>query len=144
MRVMVMIKANKASEAGEMPSEALMAEMVKFNEALMKAGLFKGAGGLQPSSQGKRLILSSGRRSVIDGPFTETKELIAGYWIWEVRSMEEALDWLARCPDPDPGVDGVIEIRPMFEDGSCGHSADPELRSEQERVHAEIKRQLTA
>jgi len=139
-----MIKANKASEAGEMPSEAVMAQMLKFNEQLMNAGVIKGAGGLQPSALGKRLVLSGGRRGIIDGPFTETKELIAGYWIWEVSSIEEALEWLRRCPDPDPGVDGVIEIRPMYEDGACGHSADPELRAEQERVHAEIKRRLTA
>ena len=144
MRVMVMIKANPQSEAGECPSEPLLADMLKFNEALMKAGVLKGAGGLLPSVQGKRLVLSGGKRTVIDGPFAETKELIAGYWIWEVSSMEEALEWLSRCPNPDPGADGVIEIRPMFPDEACGHSADPKLRAEQDRVHAEINRHLNA
>jgi hypothetical protein len=144
MRVMVMIKANPQSEAGQMPGERLMAEMVKFNDQLMKAGILKGAGGLQPSATGKRLVLSGGKRSVLDGPFAETKELIAGYWIWEVGSMDEAVQWLGRCPEPDAGTDGVIEIRPMFEEGACGLSGDPELRAEQERVHAEISRQLSA
>lgn len=144
MRVMVMIKANKQSEAGEFPSEPLLADMLKFNEQLMKAGVLKGAGGLLPSSEGKRLVLSGGKRSVIDGPFAETKELIAGYWIWEVSSMDEALEWLSRCPNPDPGTDGVIEIRPMFPDGACGHSADAKQHAEQERVHADFQRQLSA
>ena len=144
MRVMVMIKANAQSEAGQMPSEVLMAKMLKYNDELMKAGVLKGAGGLLPSAAGKRIALTGGKRCVIDGPFTETKELIAGYWIWEVSSLDEALEWLRRCPDPDAGTDGIIEIRPMFEDGSCGHSSDPELRAEQERVHAEINRQLNA
>jgi hypothetical protein len=144
MRVMVMIKANPQSEAGHMPGERLMAEMVKFNEQLMKAGILKAAGGLQPSATGKRLVLSGGKRSVLDGPFAETKELIAGYWIWEVGSMDEAVQWLGRCPEPDPGTDGVIEIRPMFEEGACGLSRDPEIRAEQERVHADMRRQLSA
>jgi hypothetical protein len=144
MRVMVMIKANPQSEAGQMPGERLMAEMVNFNDQLLKAGVLKGAGGLLPSATGKRLVLSGGKRSVLDGPFAETKELIAGYWIWEVGSMDEAVQWLGRCPEPDPGTDGVIEIRPMFDEGACGLSRDPELRAEQERVHAAIIRQLSA
>ena len=144
MRVMVMVKATKNSEAGVLPDEKLFADMGRFNEELVKAGIMQSGDGLKPSKYGKRVRFGGPKKSVVDGPFAETKELIAGYWIWEVSSMEEALEWLRRCPDPDPGVDGVIEIRPMYEDGACGHSADPELRAEQERVHAEIKRRLTA
>jgi hypothetical protein len=144
MRVMVVVKANKDSEAGVPPSEALLAAMFKFNEELIKAGVAKDMAGLQPSSAGKRLAFSGSTRRVIDGPFAETKELIAGYWIWEVSSMDEALAWLERCPNPDNGLDGVIEIRPMFENGECGKAASPELKTAIDRLHADFQRQLSA
>jgi hypothetical protein len=114
MRVMVIVKANKKSEAGKMPSPQLLADMAKFNQELMKAGIFLDAGGLQPSSQGKRVHFSGSRRTVLEGPFTETKELVGGFWIWQVRSMEEAVEWVKRCPNPHDG-DSVIEIRRLFE-----------------------------
>jgi hypothetical protein len=141
---MVIVKANKDSEAGLPPSEALLAAMFKFNDELIKAGVLKDAAGLQPSSKGKRLTFSGSTRRVIDGPFAETKELIAGYWIWEVRSMDEALAWLERCPNPAPGVEGVIEVRPLFENGECGKAASPELKAEFDRQHADFQRQLSA
>src|SRR5262245_63955196 len=111
MRVMVIVKANKDSEAGIMPSQQLFTEMGKFNEQLAKAGVLLAADGLQPSSKGKRVSFARGKRTVIDGPFPETKELIAGYWLWQVKSMEEAVEWVKRCPNPD-NTDGQIEIRP--------------------------------
>src|SRR5436305_5652060 len=113
MRVMVMVKANKDSEAGIMPKQKLLAEMGKFNEELVKAGVLLAADGLQPSSKGKRVRFTGGTRAVIDGPFAETKELLAGFWIWQVNSMEEALDWVQRCPNPHQ-EDGEIEVRPLF------------------------------
>lgn len=115
MRVMVMVKATKNSEAGKMPSAQLLADMGKFNEELIKAGVMLAGDGLKPSSKGKRVRLAAGRQTVIDGPFTETKELVAGYWIWQVKSMDEALEWVRRCPDPMPGEEGELEIRPLFE-----------------------------
>ena len=115
MRVMVIVKATKNSEAGIMPSEKLLADMGSFNEQLMKAGIMQAGDGLKPSSNGKRVRFARGRHTVIDGPFTETKELIAGYWIWKVKSMAEALEWVQRCPDPMPGEESQIEIRPLFE-----------------------------
>lgn len=115
MRVMVMVKATKNSEAGLMPGEKLLADMGRFNEELAKAGIMLAGDGLHPSSRGKRVRFSGGRKSVVDGPFAETKELVAGYWIWQVKSMEEALEWVRRCPDPMPGEDSEIEIRPLFE-----------------------------
>ncbi len=114
MRVMVLVKANKDSEAGMMPKERLLAEMGKFNEELVKAGILLAADGLQPSSKGKRVRFSGEKRIVIDGPFSETKELIAGFWLWQVRSMEEAVEWLKRCPNPHEGETDV-EIRQVFE-----------------------------
>jgi hypothetical protein len=117
MRFMVMVKATRASEAGQMPSEELVADMGKFNEELMKAGVMLDGAGLQPSSRGARVQFSSGnRRTVIDGPFAETKELVAGYWLWRVKSKEEALQWLTRCPHPFPGQEAEIEIRQLFEE----------------------------
>ena len=115
MRVMVIVKASKDSEAGVMPSKALLAEMGAFNEQLIKAGIMLDGAGLKASSHGKRVKFSGKQRAVIDGPFAETKELIAGYWLWQVRSMEEAVEWLKRCPNPHPG-ECEVEIRPLFEE----------------------------
>jgi hypothetical protein len=115
MRVMVIVKATKNSEAGVMPSEQLIADMGKFNEELVKAGVMLAGDGLHPSSKGKRVRFSGGKKTVIDGPFAETKELIAGFWIWQVKSMDEALEWVRRCPDPMPGEESELEIRPVYE-----------------------------
>ena len=115
MRVMVMVKATKNSEAGVMPSEKLLTDMGKFNEELVQAGVLLAGDGLHPSSKGKRVRFSGGKKTVVDGPFAETKELVAGYWIWQGKSMEEALEWVKRCPDPMPGEESEIEIRPIFE-----------------------------
>ena len=141
MRVMVIIKATKNSEAGVMPSEKLHAEMGKFNEELVKAGVMLAGDGLHPSSRGKRVRFSGGKKTVIDGPFAETKELIAGYWIWQVKSMEEAVEWVRRCPDPMPGEESEIEIRPVFEAEDFGSEFTPELRAQEERLRAELDRQ---
>lgn len=115
MRVMVIVKATKNSEAGMPPTAELLNAMGKFNEELIKAGIMLAGDGLRASSAGKRVHLSGGRKTVVDGPFAETKELVAGFWIWQVRSIEEALEWAKRCPDPMPGEEGVLEIRPLFE-----------------------------
>ncbi|HEY0193031.1 MAG TPA: YciI family protein [Kofleriaceae bacterium] len=112
---MVIVKATSTSEAGGVPSEQMLAEMGAFNEELIKAGILLSGDGLQASSTGKRVLFSGSSRKVVDGPFAETKELVAGYWIWQVRSMEEAVEWARRCPDPHPGEDAVLEIRPVFE-----------------------------
>ena len=141
MRVMVMIKATKNSEAGVMPSEKLLREMGKFNEELVKAGVMLAGEGLHPSSKGKRVRFSAGTKTVIDGPFAETKGVIAGFWIWQVKSMEEALDWVKRCPDPMPGEEAEIEIRPIFEAEDFGNELTPELRAQEERLRAEVERQ---
>ncbi len=140
MRVMVMVKATKNSEAGVMPSEKLLAEMGKFNEELVKAGIMLAGEGLHPSSKGKRVRFSGGKKTVIDGPFAETKELIAGYWIWQVKSIEEAVEWVRRCPDPMPGEESEIEIRPVFEAEDFGKEFTPELRAQEERLRAELER----
>lgn len=141
MRVMVIVKATKNSEDGVMPSEQLLAEMGKYNEELVKAGVMLGGEGLHPSTRGKRIAFSGGKRSVVDGPFAETKELIAGYWLWQVRSMDEALEWARRCPDPMPGDEAILEIRPVFEAEDFGAEFTPELREEEERLRQEIARQ---
>jgi hypothetical protein len=141
MRVMVMIKATRNSEAGVMPSEELLAEMGKFNEELVKAGVMLAGEGLHPSSKGKRVRFSGGKRSVTDGPFAEAKELVAGFWIWKVKSMEEAVEWVRRCPDPMPGEEAEIEIRPIFEAEDFGSEFTPELRAQEERLRAELERQ---
>jgi len=141
MRVMVMVKATKNSEAGVMPSEKLLTDMGKFNEQLVKAGIMLAGDGLRPSSKGKRVRFSAGKRTVIDGPFAETKELVAGYWIWQVKSIEEAIEWVRRCPDPMPGEESEIEIRPLFEAEDFGKEFTPELRAQAERVYAEVSRQ---
>ena len=138
MRVMVIVKATKNSEAGVMPSEKLLADMGKFNEELVKAGIMLAGDGLHPSSKGKRVRFSGGKRTVVDGPFAETKELIAGYWLWQVKSMDEAVEWVRRCPDPMPGEESEIEIRPVFEAEDFGKEFTPELRAQEERLRAEI------
>ena len=140
MKVMVMVKATKNSEAGVMPSEKLMTEMMAFNEQLVKAGIMLAGDGLQPSVKGKRIVFSGGQRRVVDGPFSETKELIAGYWIWQVRSMDEAVEWARRCPDPMPGEESELELRPVFEMEDFGAAATPELREQEARLRAEATR----
>ncbi len=137
MRVMVIVKADRDSEAGVMPSEELLTAMGKYNEELVKAGIMLAGEGLHPSSRGKRVHFSGAKRTVIDGPFTETKELIAGFWLWQVRSMEEALEWVKRCPNPQMG-DSDIEIRPVFEMEDFGEAMTPELRDQEDRLRREI------
>ena len=137
MRVMVIVKATKDSEAGVLPSKELIEAMGKYNEELVKAGIMLAGEGLKPSSEGKRVRFSGSKRSVTDGPFTETKELIAGYWIWQVRSMEEAVEWLKRCPNPMPG-ESELEIRPVFEAADFGENFTPEEREREERLRAQL------
>jgi hypothetical protein len=139
MRVMVLVKASEDSEAGVMPDERLLSEMGRFNEELVKAGVMLAGEGLQPSSKGKRVRFSGKQRTVIDGPFTETKELIAGFWLWQVKSMEEAVEWLKRCPNPMNG-ESEIEIRQVFEPEDFGPALTPELRQQEERHRAEAER----
>ena len=136
MRFMIIVKATKDSEAGVMPSEQLLTEMGKYNEELVKAGVMLAGEGLQPSSKGARVRFSGGRRTVIDGPFAETKELIAGYWLWQVKSKAEAIEWVKRCPNPMPG-ESEIEIRQVFEAEDFGAEFTPELREQEERLRAE-------
>ncbi len=140
MRVMVMIKATKDTEAGVMPEEKLLNEMGKYNEELVKAGVMLAGEGLHPSSKGKRVRFSGTKRSVIDGPFTETKELIAGFWLWQVKSMDEAVEWLKRCPNPT-GEAADVEIRPVFEAADFGAELTPELREREERLRKQIDKQ---
>ncbi len=135
MKVMVIIKATQDSEAGVMPSEQLLTEMGQYNEDLVKAGILLAAEGLHPSSKGVRVKFSGTNRSVTDGPFTETKELIAGFWLWQVESMEEAIAWVKRCPNPMPG-ESEIEIRPVFTADDFGEEFTPELRAQEARVQA--------
>ena len=133
MRVMVIVKASKESETGQMPDEKILTDMGKFNEELVKAGVMLAGDGLHPSSKGKRVRFSADQKTVIDGPFAETKELIAGYWIWQVRSMEEAVEWLKRAPF---GGGAEVEIRPVFEAEDFGAEFTPELREQEDRVRA--------
>jgi hypothetical protein len=137
MRVMVLIKANKDIEAGATPDEKVLTEMGNFNEELAKAGLLIGMQGLHPSSKGARVRFSGTKRSVIDGPFAETKELIAGFWLWKVKSMDEAIEWVKRCPNPT-GVDCEIEIRRVFELDDFGPELTPEVRAQEERLLAQV------
>jgi hypothetical protein len=133
MRVMVMVKATRESEAGVMPSEQLLAAMGRYNEELVKAGVMLAGEGLHPSSKGRRVRFSGSTRTVVDGPFTETKELVAGYWLWQVKSVDEAVEWVKRCPNPMPG-ESEIEIRPVFEAEDFGAEFTPELRAQEERL----------
>ena len=137
MRFMVMVKATKNSEAGVMPDEKLLRDMGKFNEELIQAGIMLAGEGLQPSSKGARVRFSGDKRTVIDGPFTETKELVAGYWMWQVKSKEEAIEWVKRCPNPMPGEESEIEIRQVFEAEDFGAEFTPELRAQEERLRAQ-------
>jgi hypothetical protein len=139
---MVIVKATKDSEAGVMPEEKLLAEMGKYNEELVKAGILLAAEGLQPSSKGARVRFSGEKRTVIDGPFAETKELIAGFWLWQVKSKEEAIEWVKRCPNPFPGTqESEIEIRQVFEADDFGAEFTPELREQEERLRAQVAEQ---
>jgi hypothetical protein len=138
MRVIVMIKANKNTEAGVMPSERLLTEMMKYNEELVKAGVMLAGEGLHPSSKGARVKSSKGKLTVTDGPFIETKELIAGFWIWQVKSMEEAIEWARRMPNPN-NEDGEVEIRPVFEAEDFGAEFTPELREQEERLRRRLE-----
>lgn len=150
MRVMVLVKATKNSEAGILPGdprapagyEELFERMMKFNEQLVAAGVMTEGAGLQPSSKGKRVRFtgSGGKLTVVDGPFTETKELVAGYWLWNVKSMEEAVDWARRCPDPMPGEESEIELRPLFEAEDFGAALAPEVQAQEARLRAETQR----
>ncbi len=137
MRFMVIVKATKDSEAGKMPSQQLLAEMGKFNEELVQAGIMLAGEGLQPSSKGARVRFSGDRRIVVDGPFAETKELVAGFWLWQCKSMQEAIEWVKRCPNPMPGQEGEIEIRQVFEAEDFGAEFTPELREQEERIRAQ-------
>ena len=138
MRFMVMVKATKNSEAGMMPSEQLLADMGKYNEELIKAGIMLSGDGLQPSSKGARVRFSGDKRTVIDGPFTETKELVAGFWIWQCKSKEEAIEWLKRSPNPMPGEDSEIEIRQIFEAEDFGEEFTPELRAREQKAREDM------
>ena len=140
MKVIVFVKATKAYENGAMPSQQLLSEMGKYNEALQKAGIMLDGAGLRPSSQGKRVRFDGQNRTVIDGPFAETKELVAGFWIWQVKSMDEALEWARRCPDPMPGEESELEIRPVFEADDFGAELTPELRAQEAKLRAELER----
>jgi hypothetical protein len=138
MRVMVMVKATADSEAGIMPSTELLAAMGAYNEELVNAGIMKAGEGLHPSAKGKRVAFDGPNRTVIDGPFAETKELVAGYWLWEVKDMAEAVEWVKRCPNPMPGP-SEIEIRPIFEAEDFGAEFTPELREQEERLRAKAE-----
>ncbi|MDB5050541.1 MAG: PhnB protein [Fibrobacteres bacterium] len=141
MKVIVMVKATKNSEAGVMPSEKLLTDMGKFNEELVNAGIMQAGEGLHPSVKGKRIRFGGGKRTVVDGPFTETKELVAGFWIWKVKNMEEAVAWAQRCPDPMPGEEAELEIRPVFEAEDFGAEFTPELQAQEERLRAKVEQQ---
>ncbi len=139
MRFMIFVKATKNSEAGVMPSQELLTAMLKYNEELMKAGVILGGEGLHPSSKGTRVKFSGNKRTVTDGPFAETKELVAGYWLWQCKSKEEAIEWVKRCPNPMPGEESEIEIRPLFEADDFGAEFTPQLREQEERLRAHVE-----
>jgi len=140
MRVMVIVKATAESEAGVMPSEQLLTEMGAYNEELVNAGIMLAGEGLHPSSKGARVVFDGPKRTVIDGPFAETKELIAGFWLWQVKSMDEAMEWVKRCPNPMSG-ESVIEVRPVFEADDFGAEFTPELREQEDRLRAQLEAQ---
>jgi hypothetical protein len=140
MRFMILLKSDKNVEAGVMPTEKYVAEMLKFDEELVRAGVMLAGEGLHPSSKGARVRFSRGKRTVIDGPFAKAKELIGGFWLWQVKSMEEAIEWVKRCPNP-MGVEGEVEIRQVFEAEDFGAEFTPELRAQEERLRAQIEAQ---
>ena len=140
MKFMVIVKATPASEAGVMPSEQLLTDMGNYNEELVKAGVMLAGEGLHPSSKGARVKFAGGKQIVTDGPFPETKELIAGYWLWQCKDLQEAIDWVKRCPNPMPNEEGVIEIRQVFEAEDFGAEFTPELRAQEERIRAEAEK----
>ncbi len=140
MRVLVIMKANEDSEAGKFPSEEIIAGMMKFNEDLVKAGVMLAGEGLHPSSKGKRVKFGGGKKTVVDGPFAETKELVAGFWIWQVKSIEEAVEWVKRIPNPGT-EEAEVEIRPIFDGEDFGKELSPELRAKEERLRNEVARQ---
>ena len=137
MRFMILVKADKNTEAGVLPDETLLTEMQQYNEELVKAGVMRAGEGLHPSSKGARVKLSGAKRTVVDGPFAETKELVAGFWLWEVASKEEAIEWVKRCPNPT-GAESEIEIRQVFEADDFGENLTPELREAEERLRAQV------
>ena len=139
MRFMIMIKANKDTEAGVLPSEQLLADMGRFNDELVKAGVMLAGDGLQPSSKGARVLFAGRERKVIDGPFAETKELVAGFWVWQVKSLDEAIEWVKRMPNPDGGTEGEVEIRPVFEADDFGQELSPELREREQRLREQTE-----
>ena len=144
MRVMVIVKATPTSENNALPTEEMtkmFEAMGKYNEELVKAGIMLAGEGLHPSSKGKRVKFGAGKPQVIDGPFAETKELVAGFWLWQVKSMDEAVEWARRCPNPMPGEEGILEIRPVQEAEDFGAALTPELRAQEERLRSEIERQ---
>ena len=138
MRVMVIVKADQSTEAGVLPTQQLLTDMGNFNEQLAKAGIMLAGDGLRPSSKGARVVFNGGKRTVVDGPFAETKELIAGFWIWQVKSMAEAIEWAKRCPNPT-GEQSVLELRPLFESEDFGPEFTPELRAQEERLGMQVK-----
>src|SRR5688572_9317206 len=144
MRVMVIVKATPESEANQMPSEALLAEMGAYNEELVKAGIMLAGEGLHPSSKGKRIKFSGTKRTVVDGPFAEANELVAGYWLWQVKSIDEAVEWAKRCPNPMPGEESELEIRPVFEAEDFGDAYTPEVRAQEDRIRAQLEGQTKA
>ena len=144
MRFMVIVRATKNSEAGILPTETLLADMGKFNQELAKAGVLLAGEGLQPSSNGARVKFSGSKRTVVDGPFTEVKELIAGFWLWQVKSREEAIEWVKRCPHPMPGEDAEIEIRQLYEAEDFGEEFTPEMRKQEELLRKKVTAQAGA
>lgn len=144
MRVIVFVKATPNSEAGAAPTPELFEKMTAYNEQLVKAGVMLGGDGLQPSNRGKRIVFEGNSPTVVDGPFTETKELVAGYWLWQVRSMEEAVEWARRCPNPMPGETGILEIRPVYELDDFGAGLTPEIRERQDAMQAELTKRTKA
>jgi hypothetical protein len=140
MRFMVIVKASKNSEAGKLPTKKDFADMGKFNEELVKAGVMLAAEGLQPSSKGARVTFSGDKRTVVKGPFAKTKELVAGFWLWKCESLQEAIDWAKRCPNPMPGEEGIIEIRQVYEAEDFGDEFTPELREQEERLREQVEK----